>query len=399
MRAALLILVVLAASVVLSLVLHHDNGYVLLSYGHWSLETSLVVFVAGILLLYSAWHIAWHLLAGTAALPGRFGAWRDARRQRRARRALNRGLIQMNEGHWRDAEKTLTQGAERAETPLVNYLAAARAAQLQRADDRRDLYLRKAYECTIEGRTAVLITQAELQIDHQQYEQALATLTNLQERGSSNAQVLTLLMRCYVALRDWNQLRRLLPRLRQRHLLPEQRLDELAAEAYVELLESAVRRRDAPGLRSLWRELPRALQRRPELVRGYARSLHALDQDAEAAVFIEQQLKRELDDELVRLYGELHTEDDSSRRLTQAEGWIRRYGDQPALLLAAARLCMRGEIWGKARQYLEGSIHNGPVVEAYQELGRLLRRLGENDASHEAFEAGLGLAAAEKKEP
>ncbi|HYW04161.1 MAG TPA: heme biosynthesis HemY N-terminal domain-containing protein [Gammaproteobacteria bacterium] len=398
MRAALLILVVLAASVVLSLVLHHDNGYVLLSYGQWSLETSLVVFVAGMLLLYSGWHIAWRVLAGTAALPGQLGAWRETRRQRRARRALNRGLIKMNEGHWRDAEKTLTQGAEHAETPLLNYLAAARAAQLQRADDRRDQYLRKAYECTTEGRTAVLITQAELQIDHQQYEQALATLTNLRERAASHTQILMLLMRCYVALRDWNQLRQLLPRLRQHRLLSEQRLDELAAEAYGELLDSAVRRRDAAGLRSLWKELPRELQRRPELVRAYARALHALDQDAEAAAFIEQRLKRDLDDELARLYGELHTDDDS-RRLAQAEGWIRRYGDQPALLLAAARLCMRGEIWGKARQYLEGSIHNGPVVEAYQELGRLLRRLGENDASHEAFEAGLGLAVAEKKEP
>lgn len=396
MRVALLIVVVLLVSVVLSLVLHHDNGYVLLSYDHWSVETSLVVFVAGILLLYSIWHIFYRILSGTAALPGQLGHWREGRRQRRARRALNRGLIEMNEGHWREAERTLTHGAEHAETPLLNYLAAARAAQLQRADERRDLYLRKAYESTSEGRTAVLITQAELQIDHQQYEQALATLTNLQDEASANSLIPVLLMRCYRALRDWNQLRQLLPRLRHHHLLSEQRLDGLTAEVYGELIQAAVAGHDLATLRLLWKELPRGLHHQPGLVRAYARGLHALGADQEAAAFIEQQVKRDLDDELVRLYGDLDT-GDSDRRLAQAETWIKRYGEQPGLLLAAARLCVRSEIWGKARQYLQTSIQNGPRVETYQELGRLLRRLGEADASQAAFEAGLGLAVTEKR--
>ena len=50
----------------------------------------------------------------------------------------------MAEGKWNQAERRLTAHADRAETPLLNYLGAARAAQLQRAYDRRDRYLREA---------------------------------------------------------------------------------------------------------------------------------------------------------------------------------------------------------------------------------------------------------------
>ena len=49
-----------------------------------------------------------------------------------------------------------------------------------------------------------------------------------------------------------------------------------------------------------------------------------------------------------------------------------RRGDDPVLLLAASRLCMQNQLWGKARGYLEACIgRNGPP-QAYRELGQLL---------------------------
>src|SRR5690606_7394532 len=62
-------------------------------------------------------------------------------------------------------------------------------------------------------------------------------------------------------------------------------------------------------------------------------------------------------------------------------------------LLAAARLCLRNELWGKARSYLETVVAIRPTPEAYQEYGRLLTRLGEDDAAAEAWRAGLSLVA------
>ena len=66
-------------------------------------------------------------------------------------------------------------------------------------------------------------------------------------------------------------------------------------------------------------------------------------------------------------------------------------------MLTAARLCLRNELWGKARSYLETVISLRPTPEAYQDYGRLLNRLGEGDAAADAFREGLGLVAESPK--
>jgi HemY protein len=86
---------------------------------------------------------------------------------------------------------------------------------------------------------------------------------------------------------------------------------------------------------------------------------------------------------------------DSTKQLKRAEGWLARHPDDADLLLAAARLCLRNELWGKARSYLETVISLRPTPEAYQVYGRLLNRLGDTDAAAEAYRSGLGMVADE----
>src|SRR5690606_23028753 len=97
-------------------------------------------------------------------LPARLRARLARRRQVRARRALTRGLIEISEGRWKEGERRLVRNARDSEVPLINYLMAARAAQLLSADERRDAHLKAAYESTPQATVAVLLTQAELQI-------------------------------------------------------------------------------------------------------------------------------------------------------------------------------------------------------------------------------------------
>ena len=81
----------------------------------------------------------------------------------------------------------------------------------------------------------------------------------------------------------------------------------------------------------------------------------------------------------------------ADKQLKRAEAWLDAHPDDPDLLLTTGRLCLRSELWGKARSYLETVIAMRPTPEAYQELGRLLSRLGEGDAAAEAYRTGLGL--------
>jgi HemY protein len=96
---------------------------------------------------------------------------------------------------------------------------------------------------------------------------------------------------------------------------------------------------------------------------------------------------------LVRLFGLIEATD-TTRQLKRAEGWLKNHGEDPDLLLAAARLCLRNELWGKARSYLETVIGMRPTPEAYQEYGNLLTQMGEADAAADAYKDGLGMVGA-----
>ena len=105
---------------------------------------------------------------------------------------------------------------------------------------------------------------------------------------------------------------------------------------------------------------------------------------------IAAELKRSWRGPIARIYGMVQAAD-ATRQLKKAEGWLTKHGEDADLLLTAARLCLRNELWGKARSYLETVIAIRPTPEAYQELGRLLTQLGEGEAASEAYMAGLDL--------
>ena len=136
------------------------------------------VLIGMVILLFAA---AWMIRIVVQA-PRKLGEAAGRMRAGRAGQKLTLGMIQIAEGNFARGEKLLARAASTSDAPLFNYLQAARAAHLQGQDERRDEWLKLAYEYTPEAANAVLLTQAELQLDREQYEQALATLRRLESR-------------------------------------------------------------------------------------------------------------------------------------------------------------------------------------------------------------------------
>ena len=163
-RFLLLIAIALLLGVGLALVFREHNGYLLVAFGTWRLETSLAFALAALAAALVLGVVLWRLLVAGVLLPVTLRDWRARRRARKARQSLYRGLQRLYEGRWAEAEAELVRLAEQHEAPSLNYLAAARAADRQRAPDRRDRYLEKAAARRGASELAVLLTQAELQI-------------------------------------------------------------------------------------------------------------------------------------------------------------------------------------------------------------------------------------------
>ena len=388
MRALIVGFLTLLLAVTLTLWVKEDNGYVLIGYGQWTVEGSLALFILAMALLFMLCYLSLRALARLWTMPEDLRHWNRRRIAARVRQSLTQGLVELAEGNWRQAERHLLRYAAQSETPLLNYLAAARAAQLQGEDKRRDDYLQLAHQSMPSAEMAVGLTQAELQLAHQQYEQALATLTHIRSLSPKHSYVLTLLKRLYVNLGEWDKLEQLLPDLQKRKVVGADEYHELELQVYRERMEAIGTEPDV--LERFWQTVPRAIRQDQETVRSYVRLLVEAGEGRRIVPLIVTALQRQWDPELVRLYGRIES-DDLPNQLSNAEGWLKDRPRDPDLLLALARLCLQNRLWGKARSYLEASIGISPKVEAYQELGLLLERMDEPAKALECFRTGLGL--------
>jgi HemY protein len=391
MKYAFFLLLALLTAVIVAGALNVDNGYVLLSWHHTSVEMSLGTLMVLILFTFFSLYLLTTLVVKLWTFPRRLREAVERRRELRARRSSIRGLIDLAEGRWSDSERHLMRHAADSKVPLITYIAAARAAQMQGAHDRRDDYLRRAYEQVPAAHLAVLLTQAELQIAHRQYEQALATLRHLQELDPKHAYGLKLLARLYRRLGDWMPLRALIPKLRELHVMPRAQIDRLEVRAVCALLERMDAKSGSAQATVLWSDMPRRLRSEIEVVRAYVQALIKFGEYKTAESIARDALKSDWDEELVALYGKTRA-DDPVRQLARVEDWLTQKGESAALLLTAGRLCVVAKLWGKARSYLESSIVLGGRPEAYEELGMLLKSLGEPEHAMQAFSDGLALS-------
>jgi HemY protein len=367
-----------------------DRGYVLVNFRGYVLEMS----VPGLLLVLVGAYIAVRAAVAVWTAPRRFRAAAMERRVARSGTDLIAGLTNLVEGNWARSERLLTHGLRHGDAPLVNCLLAARAAQAQGAIERRDEWLKLAYDATPEGAASVVLTQAELELEAAQPAAALATLARLEEHKADQPAALALLVRAYRALERRDELIALLPRLPVA-LLPREERDALAVYAMRDALERPGL--DEPALARLWTALPSELRMLPAIIALRARALDRLGRGDDAESELRTVLKHNWQPALVASYGEVRSKD-LAKQLRQVETWLSSYPDDAALLLAAARLCMAQDLWGKARSYLESSVALVPAPEAYAAYGKLLADLGESEGALLAFRSGLALVSSARAE-
>jgi HemY protein len=385
MKFAAIVVTVLIVAALAAHFLLGNPGYVGISFRGYLVEMSVpTLVVLAAMLVFAAWLIR-RLIQAPRLLGEAAGRYRASRAGAR----LTRGMIEVAEGNFARGEKLLARAAGTSEAPLFNYLQAARAAHLQGQDGRRDEWLRLAYEQTPEAANAVLLTQAELQLDRKQHEQALATLRRIEENSRDHGYALALMGRLYYQLHDWDNLAAIVPRLKKHSRVNQETIDKWQARLYRERLAAAA---DGAEVLQEWQNVDKHLRRNLDLLDAYYTNLMRVGLHEKVEKDLAAALKSEWRGPLVRLYG-LVEGPDVTKQLKRAEGWLTKHGEDPDLLLAAARLCLRNELWGKARSYLETVLSLRPTPDAYQVYGRLLNQLGETDAAADAFRDGLGMIA------
>jgi len=388
------ILFLIIIALVAVMLVKDDPGFVLIKYRDYSLETSLAFGIVVLILAMVVIYFAIRFFRGFWRLPNSMKQHSQNRRFGKSRKLLNQGLIDLAEGRFDQAEVNLIKMVEYSESPLLHYLAAARAAQLQGKHDERDSYLKAAHEARPEAEIAIGVTQAELQLAHQQLEQSLATLTHLRGIAPRHNHILRLLARVYFELEDWQSLVELLPDIRNKKLLKESILKTMEAKSFRGFLAAA--KNDQQVLEQAWAKIPKAAQTDADLILYYIKlSNHAASKSSSVEQLIIKSLGLKWDDRLVEAYG-LFNASEPNEQLKRTEKWLDDYAKNENLLLALGRICVRAKLWGKAQSYLEASIGVKPMAASCLALAQLLGdQLQQKDKASKYYQKGLELCLSE----
>ena len=392
MRLLIWIIGLFALAVGLTVAARYNNGYMLVMLPAHRVELSVNFALVLIFIAFLGFYLVTRLLVLALALPARAREFRRAQDRARAGRTFQEALKAFFQGRHGRAVRMASESVRLGESPALALAIAARASHELRSYQARDEYLQELDRLAPEERELRAITRAELMLEERRYHDALQVLARLPDKHTGG---LKLELRAQQLAKNWDQVLALLPQLEKRRVFDPGVVEQLRHYAQSESLKRKAL--DAKALRSYWERLPGTDRRDSRLAAVAARSFLAVGSCAEAHRIIEESLDAKWDPSLLPLYVECLPRD-ARKHLERAEAWLKKNPDEPVLLLVLGLICMKQELWGKARSYLEASLAVEPTHTAYIKLGNLLETLGNADEAGATYRRGLDLALTQLKD-
>ncbi|MDD1795644.1 tetratricopeptide repeat protein [Enterovibrio sp. ZSDZ42] len=382
----LLLVIALIAGLVVGPDLAGNQGYVLISAANQTIEMSLTTLVIVVIAAFGALFLLELVIRKLLSLSSSTRGWFSGRKSKKARSFTNQGLVKLLEGDWKQAEKLVVKGASFSDAPLLNYLAAAEAAQGRGDVDSRDRYLQQAADFGADS-LATALTRAKLQYRQGQYEEALASLQGLVDANPRNAILLNLLKDTYLQLQDWQALLRLLPSLKRVKAITEDETAKLEIKAECGLMAHIATQKGSDGLLAHWNSLSRAARQQTPLIACLVKQLIARQADSEAYIILRENLKKKPDETLIGLVSELSLPD-YHPVILKLQDLLRYNENNPVTHSALGQLFFREGKWAEARQHFERALDVRPDVTDYAWLVDTLEKLNESgEANHVSREA------------
>jgi len=376
------VLTVLASAFITELLLK-DSGYIAIYYQNYAIEMSLLIF----LLLCAAIFVFLLLLKKILNSPKLILKKTTSYKRRHANHLLEQSYLMMARGNYKKAEKYAKKSLKYCDAPVIAYSQGAIAADQQNLQDKRDEWVRNAYENHPKAREAILLLQAKFQVSDRNFEEALATLAKIKEKNNSNKEILGLMKELYIELKDWQKILHIMPLLRKYDVLNTPLLDELECKANIHIISISS---DAKELTQTWNNASKELKANNDFITAYCQKLILFNHKDIASKKITTFLKKNYAYSLIKMYTQLNIDDaqTSQKNIMQ---WIKTHGNRDKLLIAAATICQKDKLWGQSSRYLEESINITPSTEALFKLGEVLSHLGKIESSNLAFKRALKL--------
>lgn len=362
------LLVILILGVILGTLMAKSPGYVLISYGGITFQTSFWVMLVLLFLLCGGIYFilrATNVLMGTSQ---KFKQWRRLSGKNKSSELTMKGLLSFQEGNFEQAERDLIGGARQSENVTVNYISAARAANAMGDNKKREQFLRMALKAAGTPSQAIQFAKAEMAYERTDYQTCIDSLKDCVKNRVS----VSLLQKAYTASADWDALNALLPDITR-----VLRDDALAGELRKQIALGKLSAADLPiqAAKTEFGKFSKAIRKDAEVVSLYVKLLVASNEEQGAEEVIRHSLKDCWRSDLVKAYAELGP-GTIKNRLKHAHSWLRKHDSDIYLLNCLGRLHLQVGNTSDARNYFEKSLALEASQQASEQLGHIFSEEG-----------------------
>ena len=360
-----------------------DNGYVLIQFLEYSLETSLPIF--GLILV--AVYFLVRIIAVVWSSPSILKQRLTAKKRENSNQRILDGLKLIGMGEFTKAEKKIKSAVSDADGSVLPYLIAAEASVKNENTESYKDWIEQAKQKFPKIETYINLHAAKLMIEAKDYDAALQAINTTLINEPNNLVALKLLSQVFYETSDWQTLTQ-----KARTILGQTgknpKLERFFAEAFVH--QSRTFSGNTEKLKNLWGLLPSVIENESSVLAARLESTMAGGQHENAEKELRKAIPKTWSHELIKLYAKLDTPDLTTLS-KRVDRWLVDRPRDANLWLAASQLAKRDELWTQAKQFLERSIDNKETALAYNELGLILLALGQEDEAIKTFNKALNL--------
>ncbi|AGH80064.1 HemY domain-containing protein [Psychromonas sp. CNPT3] len=366
-----------------------NKGYLLISFDRYTtyemtlINASLLVFLFYFVLLFLEWMIR-RLLALSSLTSGWFGV----RKTNKAKKNSLLGMLALFEGNTKQAQKLLAKSAARSESPALTYIAAARAAQLENKYELRDEYFQEALSSQKECHLGIGLVWVELQIEAHQYENALATLRELDNNFPNNKKIVTLYLGIYPALEEWKRYLDILNKHRKNLTFNTLEFNTLLENAYTHYFKQ-LSADSAESLQLFWeKELPRAMRKELTYQTKLLDAYISAQRMKHAEAFLLEKLHKQFSTTLL-VYLDKLSLTDFYPLIVFLDKKLKKDKNNASIHRALAYLKYKENNFGAVIEHLKVSVASLPEVKDFTLLASLLEKEGLITDAQRYYREGL----------
>jgi HemY protein len=379
-RALVVIVIVIVGVGWIGTLVARDPGYVLISYDGATIQTGFWVLLGAIVALVVGGFYLLKLLGVVAKSATYYRRWQGDRQRRKSMELTQKGLAFLQEGSFDRALKFLVSGAANNDSPGINYISAAQAADYLGNAELREQNLRLARESGSGVELAATVAEAQMCSQKGDWLKCIACL----DGAPNNSVVLDLKKKALVQLRSWQALSDLMPALRKAATDKEV---HRAFEKHVALQRFSAPGNTNEGAAIIYKKLTDELKKDKDVVVAFC---DAVTDEMEIELVLRNALKIQWQEQLVIKYGQA-TRETVTKRLKVAEGWLKEHTDDYATHLCLAQLYELGGQKDRAMSSYQRSISIRETRQGNERLAFLLAFEGDYKKSSELLRTALSL--------